>query len=89
MEVVMPDGLHYLIQPGDFKVLLGVDDREDILSRYCLVTATYTIEQYCKRRLVKKMSNEQLTVSKGELLLPLREYPVREVLAVYAMSNEQ
>jgi hypothetical protein len=26
-------------------------------------------------------------MSKGELVLPLREYPVREVPAVYSMSN--
>jgi hypothetical protein len=29
--------------------MLGIDDREDALSRFCLITATFTIEQYCKR----------------------------------------
>ncbi|MDR0582761.1 MAG: hypothetical protein LBG57_00200 [Treponema sp.] len=46
--------LHTLISLADFKAVLGVDDREDALSRFCLITATYTIEQYCKRRLLRK-----------------------------------
>jgi hypothetical protein len=78
---------HTLMPLAEFKAVLGIDDREDTLSRYCLITATYTIEQYCKRRLVKKISNEQLPVSNGELFLPLREYPVREVLAVYILGG--
>jgi hypothetical protein len=85
--------LHTLIPFEDFKAILGFDDREEALSRYCLITATYTIEQYCKRRLVKTNSNEQIEISKGEgansngeLILPLREYPVRKVLTI---SNEQ
>jgi hypothetical protein len=81
--------LRTLIPLGDFKAVLGLDDREDTLSRYCLLSATYTIEQYCLRRLVKKISNEQLAMGKGELVLPLREYPVRKVLSVYIMKNEQ
>jgi hypothetical protein len=43
--------LHSLIPLEDFKAILGLDDQEDALSRYCLITATFTIEQYCKRRL--------------------------------------
>lgn len=82
--------LYTLIPLEDFKAIAGVDDREDTLSRFCLVTATHTIEQYCKRRLLKKKCNEQLAMSnENELYLQLREYPVSKVLAVYAMSNEQ
>jgi hypothetical protein len=44
--------LRSLIPLGDFKAILGLDDREDALSRYCFITATYTIEQYCKQRLL-------------------------------------
>jgi hypothetical protein len=84
----MPDGFHCLIEPGDFKALLGIDDREDMLSRYCLITATYTIEQYCRRRLVLKKHFERIAYY-GDPLLPLGEYPVREVLAVYAMNHEE
>jgi hypothetical protein len=35
--------LHTLIPLADFKVLLGIDDRESALSRFCLTTATFTI----------------------------------------------
>ena len=42
--------LYTLIPIEDFKLLLGVDDREDKMSRFCLVTATFTIVQFCKRR---------------------------------------
>jgi dsRNA-specific ribonuclease len=64
--------LHTLIPLEDFKAILGVDDREDTLSRYCLITATYTIEQYCKRRLFLKKHFERIEFH-GDLLLPLRE----------------
>jgi hypothetical protein len=72
--------LHSLIPLEDFKAILGLDDREDALGRYCLIIATYTIEQYCKRRLLLKRHFERITAY-GDLLLPLGEYPVREMLA--------
>jgi hypothetical protein len=77
--------LHSLIPLGDFKAVLGIDDREDPLSRYCLVTAAYTIEQYCRRRLYLKKHVETLTDT-GDPLLPLGEFPVREIEAI---SREQ
>jgi hypothetical protein len=77
--------LHSLIPLGDFKAILGIDDREDTLSRYCLITATYTIEQYCKRRLLRRKHTDYLTFT-GEYLFTLREYPVRKVLSVYAAT---
>jgi hypothetical protein len=73
---------HSFIPLADFKALLGIDDREDTLSRYCLLTAAYTIEQYCKRRLLRKKRFEFLPFY-GDYTFPLRDYPVREVLAVY------
>jgi hypothetical protein len=77
--------LHTLIPLADFKALLGIDDREDTLSRFCLITATFTIEQYCRRRLILKRHFERIEVY-ADLILPLREYPVREVLAVYGLD---
>jgi hypothetical protein len=74
--------LYSLIPLTDFKAVLGIDDREDALSRYCLITATYTIEQYCKRRLLRKKQFEFLPFY-GDYLFPLRDYPVREILVVY------
>jgi hypothetical protein len=73
--------LHTLIPLADFKVILGLDDREDTLSRYCLITATYSIEQYCKRRLLRWEHTDYLTFM-GEHIFTLREYPVRKVLTV-------
>jgi hypothetical protein len=67
-----------LIPLEEFKAILGIDDREDALSRYCLITATYTIEQYCKRRLLRKKRFEFLPFY-GDYLFPLRDYPVREI----------
>jgi uncharacterized phiE125 gp8 family phage protein len=73
--------LHSLVSLGEFKAVLGLDDREDALSRYCLVTATYTIEQYCRRRLLRKKRFEFLPFT-GDYVFPLRDYPVREILLV-------
>jgi hypothetical protein len=74
--------LHSLISLTDFKAVLGIDDRENTLSHYCLITATYAIEQYCKRRLLHKKRFEFLPFY-GDYIFPLRDYPIREVLAVY------
>ena len=52
--------LYTLIPLEDFKAVLGVDDREDKLARFCLVTATLTIEQYCKRKLLRKKYFEKI-----------------------------
>jgi hypothetical protein len=76
--------LHTLIPLTDFKAILGLDDREDTLSRYCLITATYTIEQYCKRRLVRKKHTDYLTFS-DEHIFGLRKYPVYKVLPFYVV----
>jgi hypothetical protein len=77
--------LHSLIPLADFKAILGFDDREDTLSRYCLITATYSIEQYCKRRLLRRKNTDYLTFT-GEYIFTLREYPVWKVLAVHATN---
>jgi hypothetical protein len=77
--------LHTLIPLVDFKAILGLDDREDTLSRYCLITATYAIEQYCKRRILRRKNTDYLTFT-GEQIFTLREYPVGKVLAVHAAT---
>jgi hypothetical protein len=78
--------LHMLIPLADFKALFGLDDRDDVLSQYCLLTATFSIEQHCRRRLYLRRHIERIDFS-GDLLLPLREYPAREVLALYALGD--
>ena len=77
--------LYSLISLESFKSLLAIDDREDKNSRSCLETATHTIEQYCMRKFLRKKYAEQIEYI-GDLLLPLREYPVHRVLAVFALS---
>ena len=74
--------LYTLIPLDDFKAIFGVDDREDKIARFCLVSSTFTIEQYCKRRLLRKRHFEQIEFT-GDLFLPLREYPV------VSMNREQ
>ena len=77
--------LYSLIPLEEFKMLLGVDDRDDKVSRFCLVTATFSIEQYCARRLLRKRHFEYIDFY-GDLLIPLKEYPVSNVAAVYSLS---
>jgi hypothetical protein len=74
--------LHTLIPLADFKAITGIDDRDDALCRYCLMTSTYTIEEYCHREILKKKQVEFLEFS-GDSVFPLRDYPVRTVLSVY------
>jgi hypothetical protein len=64
------DPLYSLIPLPDFKAILGIDDREAALSRYCLVTATFTIEQYCKRRLLRRKHTDYLTFTGEHILGP-------------------
>jgi hypothetical protein len=78
--------LYTLIPLEDFKTVLGVDDRDDTLSSYCLMTAAYSIEQYCKRRFTRKKYFEHIAYN-GDLLLPLREYPVTEILIAHVIPD--
>jgi len=78
--------LYTLIPLEDFKAVLGIDDREDKLARFCLVTSTLTIEQYCKRRFLHKSYHERIEFVNDEYLI-LKEYPVRKVLSVFALFH--
>jgi hypothetical protein len=78
--------LYTLISLEDFKAVLGIDDRDDKLAKFCLVTSTCSIEHYCKRRLLRKKHFERIEFT-GDLLLPMKEYPVINVFAVYTMGN--
>ena len=70
--------LYSLIPLEDFKAVLGIDDRDDKIARFCLVASTFSIEQYCKKRLLRKNHLERIEYT-GELVLPLREYPVIQI----------
>jgi hypothetical protein len=82
------DKLYSLIPLEDFKALMGVDDREDKTARFCLVTSTLTIEQYCKRKFLRKKKTESVDCS-WSLEILLSEYPVSEILAVYGINTQQ
>jgi len=75
------DSLYTLIPLDEFKALIGVDDREDRLCRFCLVTASLSIEEYCKRKFLRKNYFEVFRWT-GHLLLILKEYPVNEIVQV-------
>jgi uncharacterized phiE125 gp8 family phage protein len=77
--------LHSLIPLADFKAIFGLDDRDDQLSQYCLITATYSIEQYCKRSLLLKNHTDCLNYS-GESFIILREYPIRKLLKMWSVE---
>ena len=87
-ETVEKTPLYTLIPLEDFKAVLGVDDRDDKLAKFCLVTSTLTIENYCKRKLLRKKHFELIEYI-GDLTLPLREYPVSEVLGVFQHGNSE
>lgn len=78
--------LYTLIPLEDFKAILSLDDRDDKTASFCLVTSTLTIEQYCRRRFLEKKYFETINLY-GELCLPLNEYPISEILAVYSVGT--
>jgi len=80
--------LNSLVSLEDFKALMGIDDREDRTARFCLLTASLSIEQYCKRKFLHKQYFEVFKWS-GHLLLILNEYPVSEILSVYTFNEKQ
>jgi hypothetical protein len=82
------NSLHSLIPLADFKTILGVDDREDALCRFVLIASTYTIEQYCKRRLLRKKRSEFFPFY-GDYIFPLGDYPVREIMAVQHIHKQK
>jgi len=73
--------LHSLISLGEFKALWGVDERDEALARFVVTAATYSIEQYCGRRLAAKSCRDRWEFL-GDHSFLLREYPVREVAEV-------
>jgi len=78
--------INTLISLDDFKTLMGIDDRDDKMSRFCLVTATHCIEGFCKRRFLRGGYRESVAFY-GDLVLPLTEYPVTNVTAVHLVGS--
>jgi len=80
------NSLDSLIPFEEFKLLLGLDDRDDKLSRFCLTGATLAIEQFCRRKLLYKRHVEISSIS-GDMLVILNEYPVKSISSVTAVFN--
>jgi hypothetical protein len=80
------NSLYSLISLDDFKGVLGIDDRDEKLAKFCLVTSTCTIEQFCYRKFLRKKYFEIVDVT-PDLIMPLKEYPVNKVLAVFVVGN--
>jgi hypothetical protein len=71
--------MHSLVPMAEFKSVLVMDDRGDVLSLYCLVTATYTIERFCYRPLLKKRRSELLDFFVDSVIPPpYRNLPPRQ-----------
>jgi hypothetical protein len=75
--------LYTLISLENFKALMGVDDREDKTARFCLVTATKRIEQYCMRRFIKR-NHYEVHLLPSYSIYELKEYPVLKIISVYS-----
>ena len=61
--------VYSFIALDDFKALLGIDDREEPLARFCLTIAAHTIEQHCMRRLLRKKHFEHIRYLEDLLLI--------------------
>ena len=86
-EKAVSNSLYSLVSLDVFKSILCVDDREDKTARFCLVTSTLTIEQYCKRKFLHKKYFETVKLT-DSLLVILKEYPVSEILAVSIFNGQ-
>jgi hypothetical protein len=75
------DFIHSLVPLSEAKTFLGVDDREDSLLEFLLVSSAYAIEEYCMRRLLRKRIKESF-INTAETVFTLREYPAAYVSAV-------
>jgi len=73
--------LHTLIPLGEFMSIMGADDRDGKICRFCLATSTLTIEGHCRRRLLRRRHVESVEVA-GGADIPLGEYPVDRIFSV-------
>ena len=83
---IQDNNLYTLMPLVDFKGLMGIDDREDKLATFCLVTSTFTIEQYCKRRFLLKQYHERIEFTNDEYLI-LNEFPVHKIISIFALFH--
>jgi hypothetical protein len=71
---------HSLVPLEEAKRFLRVDDRDDSLLGFLLVSFISVVGKYCARRPLRKRVKEWFTGT-ADPVFPLLEYPVREVSA--------
>ena len=74
--------IHSLVLLSECKAALNLDDRDDSFTMFLLITTSYTAENYCLRRILRKRHTEYFD-SIGDNAFFLGEYPVREILSVH------
>lgn len=74
--------VHSLVTFSECKIALGLDDRDDNFMIFLSIAATYSAENLCLRRLLRKRHTEYFD-SLGDTAFFLREYPVREIVSVH------
>lgn len=80
--------LRILVPLSECKTILGLDDRDDSFTRFLLITASVTVENYLSRRLLHR-AHTHYTDYLGQTTIPLKEYPVQRIDAVYADRTRQ
>jgi uncharacterized phiE125 gp8 family phage protein len=76
--------LHSLVALDECQTLLGIDAREDALLVYLLESTTFTIEEYCRRKLGFRRVAEVFSDTRDRCFM-LREYPVRRVVGIHVI----
>jgi uncharacterized phiE125 gp8 family phage protein len=76
--------LHSLVALDECQTLLGIDGREDALLTFLLESTTFTIEEYCRRKLGFRRVAEVFSDT-VDRCFTLREYPVRRVMDVHVV----
>ena len=79
--------LYSLISLDDFKAIAGVDDRDDKLSRFCLMASTKAIEHYCMRQLLRRYHYQFFTLP-DTTYFELEQYPVRKIVSSYTEQHQ-
>ena len=84
----MSDLFYSLVPLEEFMALMGIDDREEKMARFCLASAAFAIERFCLRRFLRMRCVERIEFY-GDLRLPLREYPVTKITEVWGEGKSE
>lgn len=74
--------VHSLVTLTECKSALGLDDRDENFTIFLSIAATYSAENHCLRRLLRKRQTEYFDSLGGNAFF-LKEYPVREIVSIH------